>query len=80
MQQKDSKVKLSNLQDEADIQEIIRLLDGYTAEGVSRLKLKVEEGKGEVLAKEYHHGRCDVGSPWAKGAAFDVLEDKENER
>jgi len=57
-----------------NIEDIINLLDNYTASGGSRLKLRVVEGKGEVISREYHHGRCDVGSPWAKGESFDVLE------
>lgn len=57
-----------------NVEDIINLLDNYAASGGSRLKLKVVEGKGEVISREYHHGRCDVGSPWAKGESFDVLE------
>lgn len=57
-----------------NVEDIINLLDNYTAAGGSRLKLKVVEGEGEVISRQYHHGRCDVGSPWAKGEAFDVLE------
>ena len=57
-----------------DVDALIALLDGYTQAGESRIKLDVVEGEGEVLAHKYHHGRCDVGSPWACGAAFDVLE------
>lgn len=57
----------------SDIDEIIALLDGYTQSGGSRLKIDVVEGQGEVLSRQYHHGRCDVGSPWACGTAFDVL-------
>ena len=60
----------------ADVDEIIKLLDGYTQAGGSRLKIDVVEGQGEVLARQYHPGRCDVGSPWACGTAFDVLEDE----
>ncbi len=60
--------------EQKDIDAIIALLDGYTAAGESRIKVNVVEGEGEVLAHQYHHGRCDVGSPWAQGAAFDVLE------
>ena len=56
------------------VEDIIQILDGYTQSGGSRMKLKVVEGEGEVLSHLYHHGRCDVGSPWAKGEAFDVLE------
>lgn len=58
----------------SSVDDIVRLLDGYTESGVSRLKLNVVEGEGQVVSKEYHHGRCDVGSPWAKGQAYDVLE------
>lgn len=50
-----------------DIENIINLLDAKTAAGVSRIKIHVS-GEEEVSVKEvYHHGRCDVGSPWAKG-------------
>ena len=66
---------LSMASDAADVDEIIALLDGYTQSGGSRLKLDVVEGEGEVISRQYHHGRCDVGSPWACGTAFDVLEE-----
>lgn len=57
-----------------DIDAVIALLDGCTQAGESRIKVNVVEGEGEVISREYHHGRCDVGSPWACGTAFDVLE------
>lgn len=57
-----------------DIDAVIALLDEYTAAGESRIKINVVEGEGEVIAHQYHHSRCDVGSPWACGTAFDVLE------
>ena len=60
---------------ENDVDALIVLLDGRTQAGDSRIKLDVVEGQGEVVARRYHHGRCDVGSPWACGTAFDVLED-----
>jgi hypothetical protein len=60
---------------ENDVDALIALLDGRTQAGDSRIKLDVVEGQGEVVARRYHHGRCDVGSPWACGTAFDVLED-----
>ena len=70
-----------NMQEERmqeDINAVIAFLDGYTRAGDSRIKVNVVEGQGEtqgeVISREYHHGRCDVGSPWACGAAFDVLE------
>jgi len=56
-------------------EDIINMLDKLTSDEVSRMKIKVVEGEEETSPKkEYHHGRCDIGSPWAKGIAFDVLE------
>ena len=61
--------------DSTDIQNIINLLDGFCKAEESRLKLQVsEENAPESISRQYHHGRCDVNSPWAKGTAFDVLE------
>jgi len=60
-----------------DIDHIIGLLDSYNANGGSRMKIDVTEGEGEVISKQYHHGRCDVCSPFANGDAWDVLEDEE---
>ena len=60
---------------ENDVDALIVLLDGRTQAGDGRIKLDIVEGQGEVVARRYHHGRCDVGSPWACGTAFDVLED-----
>lgn len=57
-----------------DVEALIALLDGCTEAGESRITVDVVEGEGEVVSRKYHHGRCDVGSPWACGAAFDVLE------
>lgn len=62
-------------QSEIDVDNIIAMLDGYTQSGGSRLKIDVVEGQGEMLSRQYHHGRCDVGSPWACGTPFDVLEE-----
>lgn len=57
-----------------DVEELVALLDGYMQAGESRIKLNVVEGQGKVVSRQYHYGRCDVNSPWAKGTAFDVLE------
>lgn len=55
--------------------EVIRMLDAMTRAGVSRIKVEVsdavEEGRTE---KAYHHGRCDVGSPFATGKLYDLEE------
>ncbi len=57
-----------------DVDALIAILDNYNISGGSRMKIDVVEGQGEVIDRQYHHGRCDVGSPWAAGQAFDVLE------
>ncbi|MDE6567495.1 MAG: hypothetical protein K2K70_07165 [Lachnospiraceae bacterium] len=59
-----------------DIENLLNLLDNFTAKEESRMKLTVSDDlqQGEI-EKQYHHGRCDVGSPWARGDAFDVLEE-----
>lgn len=59
-----------------DIDAVLNMLENFGKSQESRLKVvmseQVEEGKTK---KQYHYGRCDVGSPWAKGQAFDVIED-----
>ena len=59
-----------------DIENMLKLLDGFAMSEESRLKVTASEElpQGEAK-KQYHHGRGDIGSPWAKGTAFDVLED-----
>lgn len=57
----------------SDLDSVIQMLDSMTAAGVSRIKVEVsdavEEGRAE---KAYHHGRCDVGSPFATGRLYDL--------
>ncbi len=51
-----------------DINKLIDMIDGKMNGGVSRLKVEFTEELQEGQRKEaYHHGRCDVGSPWATG-------------
>lgn len=52
---------------EQDIENIIQLLDSKTEAGVGRIKINVSDYQKDSLKEEYHHGRCDVGSPWATG-------------
>lgn len=60
---------------EDEVAEMISMIDEMMDQGVSRLKVKVTEELDEgTRRREYHHGRCDIGSPWAKGTPFDVLE------
>lgn len=63
-----------NQEEASSVNDIIRILDSYVESGGGRMKLNVVDGDGEVISKQYHHGRCDIGSPWAKGQAFDVLD------
>ena len=52
-----------------DIENIIELLDSKMgADGINRINLQMSDDmdQGEV-AEMHHHGRCDVGSPWATG-------------
>lgn len=64
-----------HIMDERELNDIVNILDGMVAQDISRIKVstsdEVEEGS---VSREYHHGRCDIGSPWARGCAFDVLE------
>ena len=60
---------------EQDVETLVALLDGFARTEGGRLKVNVVEGQGERVSRQYHHGRCDVGSPWACGTAFDVLDD-----
>lgn len=54
---------------EQEIADIINMLDSKTESGVSRIKVNVSDEQEEgTISTQYHHGRCDVGSPWAKGS------------
>lgn len=62
--------------DDANLEQIVAMLDNFASSDASRMKVAVSDEymQGEVK-KQYHHGRCDIDSPWARGCAFDVLED-----
>ena len=52
-----------------EIDERIKMLDEKTDSGVSRIKVLVDEEQSvDSVIEAYHHGRCDVGSPWADGS------------
>jgi len=52
--------------------DLIAALDSMMESGVSRLKIDISEELNEGESeKKYHHGRCDVGSPFATGRLFD---------
>lgn len=57
-------------------QKVMEMLDAMTEAGVSRIKVDTSDSMEEGMArKAYHHGRCDVGSPFATGHLFDGCED-----
>lgn len=56
-----------------DIMNVMNLLDDFASSDEGRLRLRMSEDPNAKTEKVYHHGRCDVGSPWAKGTPFDEL-------
>lgn len=63
--------------DDIYLEQVIAMLDSFAASDADRMKISVSDqyAQGEVK-RQYHHGRCDIGSPFARGCAFDVLEDE----
>ena len=56
-------------QQKREIEDVVKILDEKTSGGVSRIKVEVSDEQEEgTISTAYHHGRCDVGSPWAKGS------------
>ena len=52
-------------------EDIIKMLDGAVEREVSRIKVEISDDiKDGEDRKAYHHGRCDVGSPFATGRLF----------
>lgn len=70
----EEKVRMEDKSRQEDVEALIALLDGFVEAEGSRMKIQVTEGEGRLLEKKYHHGRCDVGSPWANGTPFDLCE------
>ena len=60
-----------------ELDDVIKMLDGMAQGEVSRMKIEISEEvpEGEIK-KKYHHGRCDVGSPFATGRLYDLEEEK----
>lgn len=67
---------MDNEKQEIDIENMINILDNFAKSDTGRLKVfpsdELEAGQTQSV---HHLGRCDIGSPWARGCAFDVLED-----
>jgi len=52
----------------SEIDDYLNIVEAQMNKGVSRLKVTATESIEDGDVKEiHHHGRCDVGSPWAKG-------------
>ena len=64
-----------------DVDELVEMIDGKMESGVSRLTVGFSEDLFSGVKKEtYHHGRCDVGSPWAKGTVSNCdITDREDD-
>ncbi|MCH5249744.1 MAG: hypothetical protein J1E98_07415 [Lachnospiraceae bacterium] len=77
IKQKGQNISVDSADNDMNLEQVIAMLDGFAASDASRLKIDIsdEYEQGEVK-RQYHHGRCDIGSPWARGCAFDVLEDE----
>ena len=57
----------------SEIDDVIRMLDNMANDGISRIKVETSENVADgKVKKAYHHGRCDVGSPFATGKLFDL--------
>ena len=51
-----------------EIDEVINMLDRKTNEGISRIGIqRVETEREDFVRDVHHHGRCDIGSPFADG-------------
>ena len=60
-----------------NVDELVKMLDGFVEKEESRMKITISEDvpEGEVK-KSYHLGRCDINSPWDCGTAFSNQEEK----
>lgn len=58
-----------------DREAIVKILDSFASGGESRMKVEMSEvQEAGTFRKACHHGRCDIGSPWASGECFDAPE------
>lgn len=58
---------VSSVQDK-EIEDLIGMIEMKMQGGVSRLSIGFSDAlDADAKVETYHHGRCDVGSPWAKG-------------
>ncbi len=56
------------MENKDEIEAVMNMIDKKMTGGTSRLSVYFDgENAAEVASELHHHGRCDVGSPWAKG-------------
>ena len=61
----------------SDSDNIVNMIDQKVMDGVGRIKVEVDEDALEgTVSERYHHGRCDVGSPFACGVVPNFDEDR----
>ncbi len=66
---------------ENEIDDMVSMIDRIMESGTSRLKIKTSDAiKEGTVEKVSHHGRCDIGSAFACGIPFDVLEEQEGDK
>lgn len=57
-------------------EDIVNMIDNLMSNGTSRLKINISDTvESGQMNKEYHHGRCDINSPFACGSVFDLLDE-----
>ena len=57
--------------DENNVNGLNQEVSDEDVENVLKVRTGEEVESGE-MKRQYHYGRCDVGSPFAKGTPFDV--------
>ena len=56
-----------------NVENVLKMLEEFGDSNEGRLKVRTgEEVESGEMKRQYHYGRCDVGSPFAKGTPFDV--------
>lgn len=61
-----------------NVDDVVELLDQFAMSETGRMKVSVSERiePGDIK-REYHLGRCDIGSAFAMGTPFDVLDERD---
>ncbi len=67
---------MADVRNGKDIRNIVEMLDNFAKSGEGRMKIRMADDMEHAsTSKEYHHGRCDVGSPWACENGLDKLDE-----